>query len=77
MRNETLKQIAIRLPAETLSQADAIAQAQKDALTAQGRTWAAGRISRSTILRDALERGLLALASTLPPKPQKPRRPKK
>jgi len=76
MRNETLKQIAIRLPAETLSQADAIAQAQKDGLTAQGRTWAAGRISRSTILREALEKGLLALASTLPPKP-KTRRPKK
>lgn len=66
-----LSQIAIRLPKELLGLAEDLAAARRTRLKRAGRFSEAHRLNRSAILRDALERGLAALAEDLDKRPER------
>jgi predicted DNA-binding protein len=57
-----LHQIALRLPAELLRAAEELAKHRKATLRRRGRFSEAHRQNRSAILREAIERGLMALS---------------
>jgi len=59
---DQLHQIALRLPAELLKAAEDLAKHRKATLRRRGRFSEAHRQNRSAILREAIERGLLALS---------------
>jgi len=61
----TLTQIAIRLPQKTIDQADQIAAARRKELGVLGRLWESRGFTRSRVIREALEKGLLQLGSEL------------
>lgn len=60
--NSTFSQIAIRLPKPTIRAIDELVKSRKANLARQGRWSEAHLVNRSTVLRDALERGLSVLA---------------
>jgi hypothetical protein len=72
--SETLTQIAIRLPQRALDKADKIAAERRKELGLVGRIWESASFTRSRVIREALEKGLLVLGSELkPPAEKKPR----
>jgi predicted DNA-binding protein len=62
MPDDTLHQIALRLPAELLKAAADLAKSRKAALRRRGRFSEAHRQNRSAILREAIERGLMEIS---------------
>ncbi len=61
-KNSTFGQIAIRLPKPTIRAIDEIVKSRRASLNRQHRWSEAHLVSRSGVLRDALERGLRELA---------------